>query len=259
MKLMSQQPTLNPSANRFKIWWIIIYSLANTLKYSLKTMFIGLLVNRKDKLAAREKVNQIIYDWASRLVNKAQIDWRVDGELEVQIPEERSVILMCNHASAYDIPLAYTALPGAIRMIAKKELFNIPILSRAMRTAEFPSIDRQNRTQAIKDLEFARNKMKSGIRIWMFPEGTRSADGQLRPLKKGGIRLAIDTNAIVIPIVMQDIQHILPNKKWLKMRLGQKVNIKIGQAIDCRQYQIDDRHQLTELVYNQMQQLLESR
>ncbi len=220
---------------------------------------VGFRYNRKDPLVAREKINGVIYNWASRLVNKIKINWQIDGELESQIPEDRSIILMCNHASAYDIPLAYAALPGSIRMIAKKELFKIPILSQAMRSAEFPSIDRQNREQAIKDLEFARQKMKSGIRIWMFPEGTRSADGRLRPLKKGGIRLAIDTNAIIIPIIMQDIEHILPNKRWYKMRLGQKVTIKIGRALDCRDFNIDERHQVTELVYNQLLELKQAR
>ncbi len=222
-------------------------------------MFYGLFVSRKDRLTMREKVNQVIYDWASRLIKSAKIKWTLFGDIEGQIEDNRSIIFMCNHASAYDIPLAFVAIPGSIRMIAKKELFKIPILSQAMRTAEFPSIDRQNREQAIKDLEFARNKMKSGIRIWMFPEGTRSEDGQLRPLKKGGVRLAIDTNAIIIPLVMQDIQHILPDKKWLKMRFNQQVNIRVGEAIDCRNYEVEDRHELSELLYNRMKQLLERR
>lgn len=254
-----QQLTLQPKANRLKIIWVIIYSLLTTIRYSVKTIFIGLRSKNKDRVDTRKKINQVIFDWASRLLKKVQLDWSIDKNPEAQIPENRSVIFMCNHSSIYDIPLAYVALPGTMRMIAKKELFKVPFLSQGMRAAEFISIDRANREQAIKDLQLAQEKMESGMRIWMFPEGSRSADGALRPLKKGGIRLAIDTDAIIIPVVIQDIHHVLPNKKWLKMRIGQKANIKIGEAIDCHNFDIEDRHDLAELVYNQMKLMLEER
>ncbi len=254
-----QKPVLNPSASKFRIIPILVYSFWVTLVGSLKTVFHGVFLNRNNKAKSRQNIDKVIHQWGSRITKSARIDWELEGSLKSQTPDDRAIILMCNHACAYDIPLAFTAIPGSIRMIAKKELFKIPILSRALKSGEFLSIDRQNRSQAIQDLKFAHEKMKSGIRIWMFPEGTRSEDGALKPLKKGGIRLAIDTNAIVIPIVMQDIQHILPNKKWLQMRLGQKVKIKIGEAIDCKEYSSADRHNLTELVYNRMKQLLDDR
>ncbi len=253
------EPTLNPPASKFKIVLILAYSLWATLVSSLKTVFYGVLVSRKDKVQSRKNIDRVIHGWATKVVTAAKINWQIVGDIESQIPDNRPVILMCNHACAYDIPLAFAAGPGSIRMIGKKELFRIPILSRALRTAEFPSIDRQNRTQAIEDLAFARHKMESGIRIWMFPEGTRSRDGKLQKLKKGGIRLAIDTDAIIVPLVMQDIEHILPSKEWLKMRLNQKVNIRVGKAIDCAQYNTEARHIVSELVYNQMKQLLETR
>jgi len=207
----------------------------------------------------RSKVDKILYDWSSRLIHAVRLNWQVEGELEEQIEAGRRVIIMCNHSSAYDIPLAFTALPGSIRMISKKEMFSIPLLSSAMKAAEILSINRQNRQQAIKDLKIAREKMESGIRIWMFPEGTRSENGEVIPLKKGGIRLAIDTNALIIPVVMQDIYQVLPNKKWLKMLLHQPVKVKIGQAIDCREFDVEHRHELSELVYNSMKRMLEER
>ncbi|WP_154245304.1 1-acyl-sn-glycerol-3-phosphate acyltransferase [Kangiella sp. HZ709] len=254
-----QKPVLNPSASKFRIIPILIYSFWVTFVGSIKTVFHGVFLHRNNITKSRQKIDGVTTQWGTRIINSAKVDWELIGDLESQIPKDRAVILMCNHACAYDIPLAFASIPGSIRMIAKKELFKIPILSRALKSGEFLSIDRQNRSQAIEDLKFAHEKMKSGIRIWMFPEGTRSEDGSLKPLKKGGIRLAIDTNAIIIPIVMQDIQHILPNKKWLKMRLGQKVKIKIGEAIDCKEYSSADRHNLTELVYNRMKQLLDER
>ena len=242
-------------AGLLRALWVIIYSLAVTGKYCLKTLYFAFF----SKKNMRQKVDKILVDWSSRLVKAVRLNWHVEGDLEAQIQEGRRVIIMCNHSSAYDIPLAFTALPGSIRMISKKELFSIPLLSSAMKAAEILSINRQNRQQAIEDLKIAREKMESGIRIWMFPEGTRSRSGKVLPLKKGGIRLAIDTDALIIPVVMQDIYQVLPNKKWLKMRLHQPVAVKVGEAIDCRDFDVEHRHELSDLVYNSMKRMLEER
>jgi 1-acyl-sn-glycerol-3-phosphate acyltransferase len=70
---------------------------------------------------------------------------------------------MSNHRSHYDIPLIFLSLPGSIRMLTKKELFNIPIWGRGLRAAEFLSIDRRDHAQAMKDMEYAKERMQSGI------------------------------------------------------------------------------------------------
>ncbi|GAA0214654.1 lysophospholipid acyltransferase family protein [Kangiella japonica] len=244
-------------ASLLRASWVILFSIASTGKYSLLTL-ITALVNRSEtaKKTVRSKVDRIIYRWGSSLTKAARLRWTVEGDLEAQAEPGRRVIIVANHSSAYDIPLIFAALPGSIRMISKKELFKIPLLSRAMKTAEILSIDRQNRQQAIKDLAIAKDKMESGIRICMFPEGTRSTNGKLFPLKKGAIRLAIDTNALIIPVAIEDIYKVLPNKKWLKMRLNQKVTVKVGKAIDCREFEVADRNELTELVYNSLYSML---
>ncbi|WP_223579879.1 lysophospholipid acyltransferase family protein [Kangiella taiwanensis] len=252
--LNQQQPK---KANLLRAWWVILASIAATGKYSLLTLTTALM-NRSEaaKQHVRPKIDRIIYRWGTSLVKAVRLRWTLEGDLEAEAEPGRRVIIVANHSSAYDIPLIFAALPGSIRMISKKELFKIPLLSRAMKTAEILSIDRQNRQQAIKDLSIAKDKMESGIRICMFPEGTRSSDGKLYPLKKGAIRLAIDTNALIIPVAIEDIYKVLPNKKWLQMRLNQSVTVKVGKAIDCRDFGVADRNELTELVYNSLYSML---
>lgn len=235
--------------------WVIVYSIASTGKHCILTLYQA-FSSKKDPVKRRAKIDNIIYRWGMSLVRAPKLRWTVQGDLESQVESDRCVIILANHSSAYDIPLLFAALPGSIRMISKKELFKIPLLSRAMKAAEILSIDRQNRQQAIKDLAIAKEKMKSGIRICMFPEGTRSKTGELLPLKKGAIRLAIDTNAIIIPVAIQDIYKVLPNKKWLDMRLHQDVTINIGNAIDCREFDVEHRNQLRDIVYNSLGTLL---
>ena len=252
--LNQQQPK---KANLLRAWWVILASIAATGKYSLLTLTTALM-NRSEaaKQYVRPKIDRIIYRWGTSLVKAVRLRWTLEGDVEAEAEPGRRVIIVANHSSAYDIPLIFAALPGSIRMISKKELFKIPLLSRAMKTAEILSIDRQNRQQAIKDLSIAKDKMESGIRICMFPEGTRSSDGKLYPLKKGAIRLAIDTNALIIPVAIEDIYKVLPNKKWLQMRLNQSVTVKVGKAIDCRDFGVADRNELTELVYNSLYSML---
>lgn len=250
---VEQQKT--KKANIFKILWVIVRSIAATGKYSLLTLFHAFF-SKDDQTRRRAKIDRVIERWGHSLVKAVKLHWTVEGDLESQSEPGRRVIILVNHSSAYDIPLVFAALPGSIRMISKKELFKIPLLSSAMKAAEILSVDRQNRQQAIKDLAIAKEKMESGIRICMFPEGTRSKTGELLPLKKGAIRLAIDTNALIIPVAIQDIYKVLPNKEWLQMRLNQKVTLNVGQAIDCREYGVEQRNELRDLVYNSLKTLL---
>ncbi|MEC7815332.1 MAG: lysophospholipid acyltransferase family protein [Pseudomonadota bacterium] len=143
----------------------------------------------------------------------------------------RRYIIMCTHASHYDIPVAFVSLPGSVRMLAKKELFRIPLLGQAMRAAEFPSIDRTNRNRAVSDLKKARAMMESGIVLWAAPEGTRSSDGQLLPFKKGCFHLALDTEAVIVPVAIRGIHRVLPARTF-QINLGQPVDVRVGQPID---------------------------
>jgi 1-acyl-sn-glycerol-3-phosphate acyltransferase len=96
-------------------------------------------------------------------------------------------IYMPNHQSNFDIPVLLGHLTVQFRWLAKMELFKIPIFGRAMRKAGYISIDRYHRESAFESLKVAANKIKSGVSVLIFPEGTRSRDGNIRPFKKGGV------------------------------------------------------------------------
>jgi 1-acyl-sn-glycerol-3-phosphate acyltransferase len=149
---------------------------------------------------------------------------------------------MSNHASLYDIPLIYAALPGSIRMIAKKELFRIPLWGYTTKKIEVLSIDRSNSAQAKLDLNYAKEKMRSGIVLWIAPEGTRSRHGKLNSFKKGGFILALETGATIIPVGIRGSDKILPPGTW-HFGLNQKVEIHIGEPIDSTQYTLATRNE----------------
>jgi len=162
---------------------------------------------------------------------------------------------MCNHASLYDIPICLTTLPGSIRMLVKKELMAIPIWGRAMRACGFISIDRDNSTQALADLKSAKKAMEDGTVLWIAPEGTRSKDGRLLALKKGGFRLALDTGAIIIPVGIVGAHHILPAGS-LDINIGQQVNVHIGRPVDSSDYDTRTRGKLLKVIECQIRQMI---
>ena len=123
-------------------------------------------------------------------------------------------------------------------MLAKSELYRIPFLGRAMLAAEFPSVARHNPQQARRDLLRARQMMESGIVLWAAPEGTRSADGHLQPFKKGCFHLALDTDAVIVPLAIRGIHQVLPARTW-RLNLGMPVEVEIGEPIDASQYSVE--------------------
>ena len=144
----------------------------------------------------------------------------------------RPVVYMSNHQSHLDIPMLYATLPSpTIRMLGKAELFRIPLWGRALRAAEFIEVVRQNHARAVQSIEEAAGLVRDGVSIYLAPEGTRSIDGRIGKLKKGGFHLAIGTGAPIVPVAIQGTFHILPRGGHV-MRSGQPVRVLIGRPIE---------------------------
>ncbi|WP_203142695.1 lysophospholipid acyltransferase family protein [Marinobacter mangrovi] len=233
--------TVNPiaeSATLMRRIGVVVGSVGVTALYS-SLVLLRSLTGR----LTREKVDRYCRDWSALLLRLVRVNLRVRGEIP-DFEDGRRYIILCSHASHYDIPLSFVALPGSIRMLAKKEMFGIPLLGPAMRAAEFPSVDRSNHDRALADLERAKTMMESGIVLWAAPEGTRSPDGELGRFKKGCFHLALDTQAIIVPVGIRGNERVLPARTW-HINLGQQVDFCVGEPLDSRQY---SREQLPELM-----------
>jgi len=203
----------------------------------------------------RHKMDREIRRWARRLLSLLHLNVTVSGDYPAQLNAGRPTIIMCNHSSLYDIPLMFLAFPGSIRMLAKKELFRVPLLGAGMKASEMISIDRHDRQQALDDLRHAREKMQDGIVLWIAPEGTRSRDGKLLPFKKGGFHLAIETGATIVPVVVNGIHRVMPAKSFA-MNLGCDIEVRVGQSVDATRFSRKTRTDLMQHVRSQMQSLL---
>lgn len=225
---------------------IIIRSIWLTFVCSLK--IISLAYTGK---YTRARINLLTRTWANKILEVVKASVTISYAHEIRYEANKCYIIMSNHCSHYDIPIIFKALPGSIRMIAKKELFQVPIWGKAMQFAEIISIDRTNHRQAILDLKTAKEKMQSGIIPWIAPEGTRSRTGQLQDFKKGGFMLAIQTEATIIPVNIHGSFEILP-PKTSDFTTKQAVRVNIGEPISTAGYTIKDLSKLMEETRNKI-------
>jgi 1-acyl-sn-glycerol-3-phosphate acyltransferase len=149
---------------------------------------------------------------------------------------------MCNHQSNFDIPVLLGYLPVQFRWLAKAELFRIPIFGRAMRGAGYVRIDRFNQESAFESINEAAEKMKNGVSVMIFPEGTRSKDGRIRPFKKGGFVMAVDSGVPIVPVILKGTRPIMA-KGNLRIHRGD-VEMVIAKPIDTSGYSRETKEDL---------------
>jgi 1-acyl-sn-glycerol-3-phosphate acyltransferase len=237
-------PKTKTQAGFFRSIWIIVASVFYIAQTSVASIWRGL-----SGTMTRQWVDQALNRWLKRMFKLLRITCTVHNPHQVEPRPGQATIIMANHSSLFDIPVGLTAFPNHhIRMLAKKEMFKIPLMSRGMRQAEFPMIDRKNRMQAIRDLKHVEHLLKSGIVMWIFPEGTRSHDGHVAPLKKGGFITAIQTQATIIPLGIRGAFDILP-ARTLRFNLGQHAEVHIGQPIDASAYTLENKEELIQKVH----------
>jgi len=204
----------------------------------------------------RTGMNRRLYTWADSLLKMADLQVNIEGEENLDIQPGGRYVVMCNHASYYDIPISMSVFKerGCIRMIAKKELFDIPVWGLAMSHAEFVFIDRKDRHQAIKDIERAKSLMETGVMFWIAPEGTRTPDGTLGTFKTGGVKLAMDMDASIIPIGIEGAFDVLPKDSFTINRHRQ-VTVRIGKPINTQGLAKGKRKELTAQLREEIREL----
>jgi len=119
-------------------------------------------------------------------------------------------IFMSNHQSNFDILALLSSMPCQLHWIAKKELFDIPVFGPSMRRGGYIPLDRGDGRKALRSVDEAAATIRNGKSVVMFPEGTRSRDGNLLPFKRGGFILARKAGVPVIPVTINGSGIINP-------------------------------------------------
>jgi 1-acyl-sn-glycerol-3-phosphate acyltransferase len=201
--------------------------MGKTLEYSFRTLGSSLA----GKLT-RDAANGLLYSWSRELLDYSETTPKVTGLDE--LPTGSPYIFMSNHRSLYDIPTLVVGLqPHPIRLVAKSDLFKVPLWGQAMLAAEIIKVDRSDREQAIRDLEVAGEMLHGGLCVWIAPEGGRSRDGKLRAFKKGGFMMALKTGVPIVPVGIAGTEGIAPVDKLVCYK-GASTAMAVGEPIDVQ-------------------------
>jgi 1-acyl-sn-glycerol-3-phosphate acyltransferase len=116
--------------------------------------------------------------------------------------------------------------------------------------AGYVPINRANRESAIRSLDLAAEKIRKGISVVTFPEGTRSLDGQVQPFKKGPFMLALKAGVPVVPVCIVGSSRVL-SKGSVAVHPG-RIRVHYGKPVDLTGYSVDDRDRLMAEVHDRI-------
>ena len=170
-------------------------------------MFVLFLIGKK-RPDIKDRASRRIIQWAFGVVRFiAGTNLIVIGQ--ENIPADQGVLFVCNHRSYYDIILNYISLPNITGFIAKKEMNNYPFLRVWMRYIHCLFLDRSDIRQGMQIILTGIEKVKSGISIFVFPEGTRNkTEDTFLPFKAGSLKIAEKSGCPIIPVSINNSDDV---------------------------------------------------
>lgn len=133
------------------------------------------------------------------------------------IDRSKSYVFVSNHLSNLDAPYHLALMPVGVRFLAKKELYKIPLFGSALRAVGMVETDRQAHSVEAHRAINARvsRVIAMGRSLMIYPEGTRSRDGELHYFKKGAFRLAVQNDMPLVPIAIAGTNRVWPpGERW---------------------------------------------
>ncbi|MCX6262477.1 MAG: lysophospholipid acyltransferase family protein [Bacteroidia bacterium] len=199
------------------------------------TFLIWLLVLLFDR--EREIIHWIL-NWQSRILVWLLPIWKIRIEGREKGLKETPFVIISNHQSILDI-LLINCLRYRFKWISKIENMKIPVLGWYLRMADYIIINRGDKESKEEMMEKSFQYLKGGTSIMMFPEGTRSVDGEIGFFKRGAFQLAINAHVPVLPVVLDGSGGVLP-KHGLIFTTGHKIRIKVLDPVMPESFNTDD-------------------
>ena len=173
---------------------------------------------------------------------------------EENVPKDEAVVYVANHRSYFDIILTYVRVPRLTGYISKMEVEKVPLLRNWMRNLHCLFLDRKDIKQGLKTILTGIEKIKSGISIFIFPEGTRSKEKDtFLPFHGGSFKLAEKSGCPIVPIALNNVADIFEDHvpKIKKTR----VVIEYGKPIYPSQLDKETKKNLAGYVSDQIKDM----
>jgi 1-acyl-sn-glycerol-3-phosphate acyltransferase len=214
----------------------------------LSTIFFGLIsvaISFFDKTGDRQI--RVARAWARSLLLVSGIRVTVEGLEHIQAGG--SYVLASNHASYMDTPVVMASIPVQFRFLAKRALFQIPLLGTHLGQAGHIPVPLDDPRGSVKTLQLAAETIvRRRISMLIFPEGGRSLDGDLHPFKEGAAYIAIRAGVPVIPLALIGTHDVLPMHSHI-VRPGH-VTLRILSPVATAGLTLKDRGGLTQQLYD---------
>jgi 1-acyl-sn-glycerol-3-phosphate acyltransferase len=171
---------------------------------------------------------------------------RVEADGLENVDPRQPCVFMSNHQSVVDVGALVLTLPVSWRFVAKRELAWIPFFGWAMWLGGHVIIDRGKHERAVASLRRAAQRVRGGVNVIIFPEGTRSETGEMRPFKSGGFHLALEAQVPILPVTVSGSRRLAP-KGSLRVDSG-RVRVHYGKPLATRGLALEDREALKQRV-----------
>jgi 1-acyl-sn-glycerol-3-phosphate acyltransferase len=149
-----------------------------------------------------------------------------------------------NHTSYMDTPVIFASLPFQFRILAKKELWPIAFIGWYLdRSGQIP-IDTRNPRASLSSLAGGVKALRSGMPLFVFPEGGRTPDGELQPFLSGAAFLAIRAQVPLVPLALSGVYDLLP--MHTRHLFPGPLTLRVGEPIDTTGMTVRQTDELTE-------------
>jgi 1-acyl-sn-glycerol-3-phosphate acyltransferase len=226
---------------RYRGWRVLL----NRLVWRAQIFIAGELVVWVERIRPNRGHGQRIFSVSTRLANRLfGVGVEVIGLHKLD--PAQTYVFTPNHRSHIDIAALIPALPMA-RFAAKRELFDEPVLGRAMRALGMIPIDREDPALAKRTLDEAAARFGKKVSVVIFPEGTRAPAGRMLPLKSGAFVFAIEEQVPIVPVALHNTAQVMPAHGYLTI-VGGRVVVEILDPIPTAGLDFEARHHLKERV-----------
>jgi 1-acyl-sn-glycerol-3-phosphate acyltransferase len=168
-----------------------------------------------------------------------------------------AAVYASNHTSYMDTPVIFASLPFQFRILARKVLWPIPFIGWYLnRSGQIP-IDTKNPRATLSSLGTGVKALRSGLALFVFPEGGRTADGELRPFLSGAAYLAIRAQVPLVPMALSGVYELLPihTRHFYRGEL----TLNVGEPIDTTGMTLRQTDELTAQLRKAIENLREPR
>ena len=231
------------------VLFLTVFLLTSLLIFPV-LLLIGVFDEKK-----KDVLSYKIVSWAFRVILLIA-GTRIEVKGYENIPKNKAVLYVGNHRSMFDIAINYAILPPLMGFVSKKEMKKVPLLSWWMVFVNCLFLDRKNIKEGMKTIIAGTEKLKKGISMFIFPEGTRSkGDEGMLEFKEGSMKMAEKSGSLIIPVAMTNNSacfedHVPRVKK-------QHVIVEYGKPIDMSAMDKEEKKHIGAYTRNVIQQMLD--